>query len=211
MTTTFAAKASRQMIILTAIAGLHLAVFILIASGLFPKGLPLVPPESKVTFYPKEEDPIPRVAPDRPGPIENYAPPVPKPDDNLFPRDDEFPDQDFAKGDSLDQTKGSGAVIPATDYRPPSMRTRDNRLAAAIDACYPAASRRAGEEGRVVARIMIDASGKARAWSVAETSGFPRLDGALDCVTQRIAFVAGRRDGSAVAAEAMLPIVFRLK
>jgi protein TonB len=101
-------------------------------------------------------------------------------------------------------------VIPSAEYMPPTVRTRDTRLAALIDACYPAGARRAGDEGRVVAKVMIDASGKVAAWSIAESSGFPRLDAALDCVLKRIQFIAGRRDGSAVAAEARLPIVFHL-
>jgi outer membrane biosynthesis protein TonB len=57
---------------------------------------------------------------------------------------------------------------------------------------------------------MIGAQGDALHWRIAQSSGFPRLDEATACVLGKLAFVAGRRDGQAVAAEAMLPIVFRL-
>jgi protein TonB len=79
-----------------------------------------------------------------------------------------------------------------------------------IDGCYPAASRRLSEEGRVVARVVIGADGRALSWAVDQGSGFPRLDAAMDCVLRRLEFVAGRRDGRAVEAMARLPIVFRL-
>ena len=94
--------------------------------------------------------------------------------------------------------------------RGPSLRTRDSRLAALIDACYPSASRRLAEEGRVVINVRVDASGRAAAWNIVERSGFARLDAAVDCVVRRLEFNAGRRDGAAVEASALLPIVFRL-
>ncbi len=210
MTTTFAAKASRQTVILTAIAGLHLGAFVLIASGPGPPTLKVNPPDAPIKFFPPQEKPFPTVRPDATAPIEDYALGVPKPDESLIPRFEEFPDAPLSNGEVSVQVAGSGAVIPMAEYRAPALRTRDRRLAALIDACYPAAARRAGEEGRVVAKVLIDATGNAAAWSVAASSGFPRLDATLDCVIERIEFVAGRRDGSAVAAEALLPIVFRL-
>jgi protein TonB len=210
MTTTFAAQASRQTVILTVIAGLHLGAFVLIASGLVPRVASINPPDAPIRFFPPKEDPIAVVRPVETIPFEDYTQPVPKPDDALFPKFDETPDAPQTNEDTKAGETGSGPVNAAVEHQPPTVRTRDIRLAALIDACYPAGARRAGEEGRVVAKVMIDASGKAAAWSVAGSSGFPRLDAALDCVIRRIEFVAGRRDGSAVAAEAMLPIVFRL-
>jgi outer membrane biosynthesis protein TonB len=48
------------------------------------------------------------------------------------------------------------------------------------------------------------------AWHVVQGSGFPRLDGAVDCVLRRLEFVPGRRDGRAVPSSVLLPIAFRL-
>jgi protein TonB len=210
MTTTYAARASRQTVILAAIAGLHLGAFVLIASGLGPRVMKTLAPEPTITVILKEKDPIMRVAPEKPDLIDGYLLPVPVPDTSNIPKIDEPPNAPLASDVLRVPEAGGGVDIPSVDYRPPSLRTRDNRLAAAVDACYPAAARRAGEEGRVIAKVSIDASSRAAAWSVAESSGFPRLDAALDCVIRRLKFVAGRRDGSAVSAEAVLPIVFRL-
>jgi periplasmic protein TonB len=210
MTATFAARASRQTVILTAIAGLHLGAFVLIASGLGPRVMKSLAPEPTITVIIKEKDPIKRVAPEKPELIDGYLLPVPVPDPSNIPKIDDPPNESLASDGLTFPETGGGVVIPSTEYKPPSLRTRDRRLAALIDACYPAAARRAGEEGRVIARISIDASGRAAAWSVAESSGLSRLDAALDCVVRQLEFVAGRRDGSAVSAEALLPIVFRL-
>lgn len=210
MRTTYAAGASRQTVILTAIAGLHLGAFLLIASGLGPRVLESLAPDPPIKVILREEEPIKTVAPENTDPLEGYFLPVPIPDTSTIPTFDEQPNSPPASEYVQALESRRGVDIPPVEYSPPSIRSRDGRLAALIDSCYPAASRRAGEEGRVLAKISIDAAGKAFAWSVAGSSGFPRLDAALDCVIPRLEFVAGRRDGSAVAAEALLPIVFRL-
>ncbi len=167
-------------------------------------------PYPPITFFPPQEKPTLVVAPDEATQSEEFVLTVSEPDPSLIPHINEAPAVTVTYDDPRVSETGRGVVHSAVEYQPPTVRTRDSRLAAAIDACYPAASRRAGEEGRVVARIMIDAGGQASAWGVAATSGFSRLDAALDCVIRRIEFVAGRREGRGVAAEAMLPIVFRL-
>ena len=102
---------------------------------------------------------------------------------------------------------GSGPVVPV-EARSPTLRS--DRLAAMIDSCYPSAARRLEEEGRAMARVVIDATGRATAWIVEQSSGFPRLDAAMDCVIRRLEFVPGRREGRVVEATVMLPIFFRL-
>jgi protein TonB len=111
---------------------------------------------------------------------------------------------------ATEPASGSGPAVAAVDVRAPSLRHPDSRLAALVSSCYPAASRRLSEEGRVVVRVDVDAAGRASAWNVAGGSGFARLDAAAACVIRRLEFNPARRDGAAVAASAMLPIVFRL-
>jgi len=94
---------------------------------------------------------------------------------------------------------------------PPKIKARGDRIAAAINACYPSASRRLSEEGRVVVSITIDAAGKAGAMRVSQGSGFERLDGAAECVIRKLPFEPGKRDGQPVEAQATLPIVFKLE
>jgi len=148
-------------------------------------------------------------APRQPGPLEYNLPRQPLP---------MVPIPDFVDPERSLQVEGNAATVPASgsgpavavaDVRAPSLR-RDRRLAALVEACYPAASRRLSEEGRVTVRIDVDATGRAHAWNVAGGSGFARLDAAVACVIRRLEFNPGRRDGAAVAASVTLPIVFRL-
>jgi protein TonB len=76
---------------------------------------------------------------------------------------------------------------------------------------YPAVSRRLGEEGRVLLRVHVDASGRPIQIEVKSSSGSPRLDqSALDAVA-RWKFIPARRGDDAVAAWVQVPIVFNLK
>jgi protein TonB len=94
---------------------------------------------------------------------------------------------------------------------PPRFKSRPDRISAAINACYPSASRRLSEEGRVVATITVGADGKAGAVTVTQSSGFPRLDAAIECVVRRLPFEPGKRDGQPVDAQVSVPIVFKLE
>lgn len=133
--------------------------------------------------------------------------PIPHPDIPRFADERSPVSGEFAEsGDA----EGAGPAIPAARYVDPAIVTRNNRLAGLIDACYPAGARRAGEERRVTVCVAIDAGGRASAWNVERGSGFPRLDAAVGCVIRRLEFLPGRRDGRAVDAAVMLPIVFRL-
>jgi protein TonB len=94
---------------------------------------------------------------------------------------------------------------------PARFKSRSDRIAAAISACYPSASRRLSEEGRVVATITVGADGKAGAVTVTQSSGFPRLDAAIECVVRRLPFEPGKRDGQPVDSQVSVPIVFKLE
>lgn len=75
---------------------------------------------------------------------------------------------------------------------------------------YPTLSRRLGEEGRVMLRVLVRADGTPAEITVYASSGYARLDeAALDAV-RRWRFTV-RRGGAAVAAPVLVPISFTLK
>ncbi len=208
MTATYAARASRQTLMLAIIAGLHFGAFVLMASGLGMRLIGPMPPPPIVTVIPPKPRPDTVVEPVPQGPFGFNPTPEPEPILRIPVFEDVLPPQ--AGADKQGQAGvGNGPVVPVEE-RAPALRTRDGRLAALINACYPPASRRLGEEGRAVARVVIDSQGRAIRWAVDQTSGFPRLDAAMDCVIRRLEFISGRRDGRAVEATALLPIVFAL-
>lgn len=75
---------------------------------------------------------------------------------------------------------------------------------------YPQASRRLGEEGKVVLRVFVSAEGDAKRVEVKHSSGFQRLDLAAEKAVARWRFVPARRGEQAVTAWVVVPIVFSL-
>lgn len=75
---------------------------------------------------------------------------------------------------------------------------------------YPHASRRLGEEGKVVLRVFVSAEGEAKRVEVKHSSGFQRLDLAAEKAVARWRFVPARRGDEAVTAWVVVPIVFSL-
>jgi protein TonB len=74
---------------------------------------------------------------------------------------------------------------------------------------YPLMSRRLGEAGRVLLRVRVTAQGTAEQVQVAQSSGFPRLDQAASEAVRNWRFVPARRGAEAVAAEVLVPVIFR--
>ena len=76
---------------------------------------------------------------------------------------------------------------------------------------YPSASKRMGEEGRVLLRVQVGADGRPTDVSIAKSSGFSRLDDiARETVLRSWRFVPARQGEQAVAGAVRVPIDFTL-
>jgi periplasmic protein TonB len=76
---------------------------------------------------------------------------------------------------------------------------------------YPLASRRSGQQGRVVLRVLVNTNGTADLVQVHASSGHVRLDeSARDTVLQRWRFVPAKRGAQPVPAWVLIPISFGL-
>lgn len=203
------AMATRQSAILALVGGLHAGAFVLAAGGLLPRLLEVLPREADIMLLPRALEPDIRLRPDAPLPGDFAPAPAPLPDVEL-PRDTLAMEPPAATPDASGAPGSVASAGSHSLFEPPALRMRDSRLAALIDACYPAAARRRGEEGRAVAIVVVDPRGDVARWSLSEGTGFPRLDSALGCVILRLQFDPGRRDGTAVAAEVRLPVAFRI-
>jgi len=76
---------------------------------------------------------------------------------------------------------------------------------------YPALSRRAGEQGRVILRVLVSAAGRAEDIEVRTSSGHARLDEAARETVKGWRFVPARRGEQPVPAWVLIPISFRLE
>lgn len=103
---------------------------------------------------------------------------------------------------------------PAPDPQPPAVATAAPSFDAAYlnnpAPVYPRQSRRAGEAGRVVLRVLVTPEGRAGEVALRETSGFDLLDEAAVAAVRQWRFVAARRGDITVAAWVVVPLRFDL-
>lgn len=113
------------------------------------------------------------------------------------------------------------AAAPAatlSDVAPVARTSSPQAIPARYDAAYlnnphpayPAASRRLGEEGRVVLRVRVGADGRPLAVDLEKGSNFSRLDEAARDAVTRWRFVPARRGDESVEGLVLVPLVFRL-
>ena len=76
---------------------------------------------------------------------------------------------------------------------------------------YPAMSKRLGEQGKVVVRVLIGVDGLVQKAEIRQSSGFERLDQAALMTAQRWRYVPGKRGGVAEAMWFNVPINFVLE
>ncbi len=209
MANTYSSGGSRTTAVFIAIIVLHLGFFWALKQGLVRAGIEIVQDYAIMDLPPPPPPPENLDEPPPPPPVDVPPPVVPPP---LI----ELPAFEGPSNAITAQVKETARPQPQTAARqvaitPPKIKARGDRIAAAINACYPSASRRLSEEGRSVATVTITADGKAGAVNVTQSSGFPRLDAAVECVVRRLPFDPGKRDGQAVEAQVSLPIQFKLE
>ncbi len=76
---------------------------------------------------------------------------------------------------------------------------------------YPAAARRLQEEGRVLLRVFVSATGTADRVEIERSTGSARLDAAAQQAVRTWRFVPARQGGQAVPAWVIVPIQFSLE
>lgn len=75
---------------------------------------------------------------------------------------------------------------------------------------YPAMSRRAGEEGRVVMKVLVSAEGLAEDVQIEHTSGSDRLDHAAVNAVKRWRFIPAKKNNQPLSAYVLVPMKFSL-
>lgn len=189
---------------------------VLQASLIAPQPMPMAPPEP-----PKE---VERVEPEPPKPIQRPQPKrkevaLPQlvaaadaPSPVSAPAQPPAPPEPVAI-DAAPVAAPAPAPVAAPVLAPPPInppRFNADYLQNPAPA-YPALSRRMGEEGRVMLRVMVEADGLPSKVEIRTSSGFPRLDQAALEAVRKWKFVPARRGDEAVAAAVNVPLDFRFR
>ncbi len=153
-------------------------------------------PKPKVAPRPKEPEPAPLVAAEVPAPIPepiDSAPPAPPPQPAAPPEP------------ALAEVKP--APPPPPPLEPPrfDMAYLNNPAPE-----YPAFSRRLGEQGRVLLRVLVNVEGIAEQVEIKESSGSRRLDQAALEAVRKWRFIPAKRGDTAIEGWALVPINFQL-
>jgi periplasmic protein TonB len=208
MANTYSAGGSRTTAVFVGIIILHLGFFWALKQGLVRAGIQVIQDFSIMDLPPPPPPPENLDEPPPPPPVDVPPPTVPPPLIEL-PAFEGPTTAITAK--VQEQPRTQPQPQRQVQITPARFKSRPDRISAAINACYPSASRRLSEEGRVVATITVAADGKAGTVNVTQSSGFPRLDAAIECVVRRLPFEPGKRDGQPVDSQVSVPIVFKLE
>jgi protein TonB len=76
---------------------------------------------------------------------------------------------------------------------------------------YPALSRRTGESGKVMLRVLVNTEGRPERADIQTSSGYARLDEAARQAVMRAQFQPYREDGKALAVYVVVPINFSIQ
>lgn len=215
-TTVFGASAyhSAQRVSTTgilAIVAAHVGVLALLASlDVVPLPAPLA--TLMVQAVPPAPPPAPEVLP-RPKPVERKPTPQPRPLPQVQPPTLAARTQAPTTAAETPVVKEAPPPAPAPAPAPQAVsqpRFDADYLSNPAPA-YPALSRRLGEEGKVVLRVLVEPAGRPSQVEIKASSGSPRLDQAAQEAVWRWKFIPARRGDEAVGAWVLVPIVFNLR
>lgn len=117
----------------------------------------------------------------------------------------------------VQESRPAPAASPVVHQAPPAPAERGPVTISSVEYLqppkpdYPIVAKRAGEQGKVVLRILIDEKGLPERVDVQQSAGFARLDEAARAAALRAVFKPHLEDGRAVPAYVLVPINFALK
>jgi protein TonB len=143
--------------------------------------------------------------------------PAEKPTEKPSPTQAQQPPQQSQAQSKTDAPQQNAAVAPATSGGASGtpIQTDIGKLVVVYqpdaDAYYPSFSKRSGEQGSVVVRLIIDETGSVEDVALLQSSSFPRLDRAATEIGKRYRFKPFLINGSPQRISTNLLIKFNLK
>jgi len=167
-----------------------------------PEVVPVIPTPPKPQPVVKKQKQKPREVTPTPQPIEAApaqvvetsapTPPTPSPVVAKAPEVKPEPEKPQVKEDVIEEPRFGVAYLKNPE---PS---------------YPALSRRLGEQGRVLMRVLVSVSGEAETVTIESSSGSSRLDQAAMEAVKKWQFIPAKKNKQPISAYVLVPIKFSL-
>lgn len=185
---------------MAAVIGIHVAIIYLLAVSMGVVEAPKFAQPVQAVFIPEQSQPQPEEPVVKPKMEDIAAPSEQPPPDILFDEVVVPPSETpmAASNNAVAATEATGAV------------TQELKTNTRIEPTYPPASRRAGEEGTVRLKVLVDENGRPKDVQVAQTSGFSRLDDAAKQAVRRWRFQAAMDNGRAITVWTQVAVTFKL-
>ncbi|MGX1197297.1 energy transducer TonB [Parvibaculum sp. MBR-TMA-1.3b-4.2] len=199
---------SSRVVGLAIVLGLHVVLLAALVFGLGSKDEEEAQVPLQVTLLEEESAPEPP-APETPPPPPDLAPPepayIPPPEIKL-----ETPPPAPKAIQAVQETKPEPQPVKR-QQKPAVTGPRADPSHGNTQPPYPAASRRMGEEGRVVLELYVDETGDVTKGRIAQSSGFPRLDKtALIHAKRKWHFLPAMQNGKPVGHWIKFAVAFKL-
>ncbi|PJI97144.1 outer membrane transport energization protein TonB [Acidovorax sp. 69] len=218
---------SRNAVIVGSVVALHVAGLWALQSGLLRRAAEIIVPAELLSEF--IAPPAPKIAPPPPP-----VPPPPKPAPKVAPRPapmpvaiaDPTPAPNAPTGVTTPQPPAppmdAPVVAPSPTPAPPAppsppapprieLPSSDAAYLNNPKPSYPAISKRMGEQGKVVLRVLIGTDGLPQKVEISKSSGFDRLDRQAQEAVMRWRFVPGKRNGVAETMWNLVPVNFVLE
>jgi len=208
--------ARRNTFIAASVVLFHVAALWALQTGLLRRAIEVIVPVEILSEFiepaaPKATQPAPvpvpvmKRAPAPEPPVVNEPPPAPN-----APVVDASPPVSAAPSAAAAFAEAAPAPAPAAPPRV-ELPSSDAQYLQNPKPAYPAISKRLGEQGKVVVRVLIGADGTAQKAEIRQSSGYARLDQAALSTVLAWRYVPGKRGGVPEAMWFNVPINFVLE
>jgi protein TonB len=206
----------RNTLIVLSVVLAHVATLWALQSGLLRRAVEVIVPAQVLSEFiaPPAPPSPPPTAPTLPPPVAPRSPVTPPVPASITAPVTDAPNAVVAPAPSAPPAPPMATTAPPAATRgspvlePPSSDAQYLRNPKPV---YPALSKRLGEQGKVVIRVLIGADGSAQKAEIQQSSGFDRLDQAALNTVLGWRFVPGKRGGVPEAMWFSVPINFLLE
>jgi len=217
--------ARRNVAIAAGVVAFHVAALWALQTGLLRRAVEVIVPVEVLSEIitppaPKIEPPVPQPKPPEPIPQpvvpRKHVAPAPAPKLSATPDPTPAPEAPTATAEPQPAPPPVSAPVAVAPAAPPQP-ARVELPSSSADylqnpkPAYPPVSKRLGEQGKVVLRVLIGTDGTAQDAQVKESSGYDRLDRAALETVRKWRYVPGKRNGVPEAMWFNVPIHFVLE